>query len=169
MLSAGVLAGVIIGVVLSLAWLVYISATPDMPVLGRVQGTQAFRSVAAHPDVETYPGLLIVRFDAGLFFASSDALGDGLRRLAQDAEPPYEVIVISFEGIDFIDSQGSATFAQILQLATTYGIDVRIARVKPAVLDVLRRDGVADRLGADHIYPNLYEAVSDRVEPGDAH
>jgi high affinity sulfate transporter 1 len=164
-LSAGVLAGVVIGVVLSLAWLVYINATPDMLVLGREPGTQAFRSVEAYPESETYPGLLIVRFDAGLFFASSDAFTDGLRELTQDAEPPYEAVVISFEGVDFIDSQGCATFALILQLATTYGIEVRIARVKPSVLEVLRRDGVIDDLGADRVHSNVYEAVADVIEP----
>ena len=44
-----------------------------------------------------------MRFDAGLFFASADALEDRLRELAQDADTRYDVVVISFEGIDFID------------------------------------------------------------------
>ncbi|MGI9600923.1 MAG: SulP family inorganic anion transporter, partial [Acidimicrobiales bacterium] len=77
-IAAGVLAGVIIGVVLSLAWLVYIAANPNIPVLGRKPGTQVFRSLHNYPDGETYPGMLVVRFDAGLFFASSDALEDRL-------------------------------------------------------------------------------------------
>ena len=166
-LTAGVLAGVIIGVVLSLGWLVYISATPAMPVLGREPGTQAFRSIEAHPEAETYPGLLVVRFDAGLFFASADALTDGLRELVQDAEPPYEVIVLSCEGVDFIDSQGSATISDIIGLAQARNIDVRLARLKPAVLEVLERDGVIEQLGKDHVHPNLYEAAADRIGEAD--
>jgi hypothetical protein len=35
--------------------LVYINATPEMPVLGRRRGTQVFRSVERYPDGETYP------------------------------------------------------------------------------------------------------------------
>ena len=43
-LGAGVLAGVIIGILLSLGWLIYVSTTPHMPVLGREPGTQAFEA-----------------------------------------------------------------------------------------------------------------------------
>jgi len=164
-LTAGVLAGVIIGVVLSLGWLVYINANPEMPVLGRRPGTQAFRSVEEYPDSETYPGLLVMRFDSGLFFASSDALEDRLRELAQDAETRYDTVVLSFEGVDFIDSQGSAKLGEILDLADTYGAEVRLARVKPEILNLLRLDGVIDTLGEHHVYPNVYEAAADRVEP----
>ena len=162
-LSAGVLAGVLIGVVLSLGWLVYISASAEAPVLGREPGTQAFRAVDQHPDAETYPGLLILRFDAGLFFASSDSLTDRLRELAEDADPPYDTVVISFEGVDFIDSQGSSTVGQIVELAKSYGAEIRLARVKPSVIDLLRRDGVIDELGENHVHPNVYEAVADRI------
>lgn len=163
-LTAGVLAGVIIGVVLSLGWLVYVSSTPEMPVLGRQPKTQAFRSVEEYPDSETYPGLLVMRFDAGLFFASSDALADRLRELAQDASPRYDTIVVSFEGVGFIDSQGSAKLSEILRLADTYGAEVRLARVKPEVLNLLRLDGVLDLLGEHHVYSNVYEAAADRIE-----
>ena len=166
-LSVGVLAGVIIGVVLSLGWLVYISSTPEAPVLGREPGTQAFRDVGQHPEAETTPGLLVMRFDAGLFFASSDALTDRLRELAQDAEPPYDTIVISFEGVDFIDSQGSEAVADIIRLVRSYGAEIRLARVKVAVLDLLRRDGVIDQLGEQNVHGNLYQAAVDRIEPND--
>ena len=80
-----ILAGVIIGVVLSIVWLVHVSANPTMPVLGHKHGSQVFRSVEEFPDSKTYPGLLVMRFDAGLHFGSSDALEDRLRRLRHRA------------------------------------------------------------------------------------
>ena len=162
-LTAGVLAGVLIGVALSLVWLVYINATPAMPVLGLQPGTQVFRSVARYPDGETYPGLLVIRFDAGLFFASADALEDRLRELAQGADTHYDTLVISFEGVDFIDSQGSEKLGEIFRLADTYGAEIRLARVKPSVLGLLHLDGVIDGLDDDRIYGNVWEAARDRI------
>jgi SulP family sulfate permease len=162
-LTAGVLAGVIIGVLLSLGWLVYINSNPNIPVLGRQSGSQVFHSLENYPDSETYSGLLVLRFDAGLFFASSDALEDRLRELAQAAETRYHTIVISFEGVDFIDSQGSAQLSKILGLANTYGAEVRLARVKPNVLDLLSIDGVIDELGERNVYGNVYAACADRI------
>ena len=55
-LSAGVLAGVAIGVVLSLGWLIYVTATPRMPELGQEPGTQRYRELDLYPDDVTHPG-----------------------------------------------------------------------------------------------------------------
>ena len=165
-LTAGVLAGVIIGVVLSLGWLVYVSATPAMPVLGRKPHSQVFRSLDEYPDGEAYPGLLVMRFDAGLHYGSSEALLDRLRELAQEADTRYRTAVLDFEGVNFIDSQGSATLAEIIELADSYGAEIRLCRVKPQVLALLRRDGVIDKLGEDKVYGNVYEAAADRIPGG---
>ena len=88
-----------------------------------------------------------------------------MRELALDASPPYDTIVISFEGVDFIDSQGADQIAEVLTLAEPYGAELRLARVKPDVLELLRRSGVAEQLGEDRIYGNVYGACADRL-PG---
>jgi MFS superfamily sulfate permease-like transporter len=162
-LSAGVLAGVVIGIFLSIGWLIYVSAEPKMPILGREPGTQVFRSIDEYPDSETYPGLLVLRFDAGLFFASADALEDRIRDLALQADPPLHTVVIDFEGVNFIDSQGSDKVAKLVEVAPNYDIELRLTRVKPDVKDLLQRDGVIDSLGEDRIYGNVYEAAADQI------
>jgi high affinity sulfate transporter 1 len=162
-MGAGVLTGVMIGVVLSIGWLIYVSAAPHMPELGRESGTQVFRSVDEYPDSETYPGLLVLRFDAGLFFASADALQDRLRELALQADPELHTIVLDFEGVNFIDSQGSAKVAELVEQATNYDIELRLTRIKPDVKNLLQRDGVIDRLGESRIYGNVYEAAADQI------
>lgn len=162
-MGAGVLAGVLIGIILSLGWLVFVAADPNIPVLGRKSGTQVFRSIEEFPDDEIYPGLLVVRFDSGLFFASADSLGDRLRELALDADPRLDTVVINFAGINFIDSQGSHKVKEILKAVTAYGAELRLARVKANVLSMLQRDGVIDALGKDHVYANVYEAAADRI------
>ncbi len=162
-LSAGVLAGVMIGIALSILWLIYISVTPHMHVLGREPGTRVFRGVDDHPDCETYPGLLVLRFDAGLFFASADALVDRLIELHHQADPKLHTVVLDFEGVNFVDSQGADTLAGILELASSRDIELRLTQVKTDVKEVLRRDGVIDRLGESHIYGNVYEATADKI------
>ena len=83
-LSAGVLAGVVIGVVLSLCWLVYVATRPAMPLLGREPGTQVFRDLDENPGDETFPGIVVLRFDGGLFFATAEALEERVRKLTED-------------------------------------------------------------------------------------
>ena len=89
---------------------------------------------------------MILRLDGGLFFATSDALEDRVREVALST-PGVAGIVLDCEGIDFIDSQGSAKMGEILDLTNQAGVTLRLARVKPSVEEVLRRDGFLDRLG----------------------
>ena len=100
---------------------------------------------------------------AGLFFASSDALEDWLRELALGADPPLHTVVLDFEGVNFIDSQGSNLVAGLVERAPNYGVELRLTRVKVQVMEVLRRAGVIDRLGESHIYGNVYEAAADQI------
>ena len=162
-LSAGVLAGVAIGIVLSLGWLIYVATRPPMPLLGRERGTQVFRELDENPGDETFPGVVVLRLDSGLFFATSQALEDRVRALAQDGSPPLGALVLDFEGVNFIDSQGAEQLAAILELVESSGGTLRLARVKPSVLAVLRADGFVDRLAADRIHGNVDRAVEAQL------
>lgn len=163
--ATGVLAGVIVGVALSVVWLVHVSTNPAMPLLGRAASTQVFRSLEEHPGDETYPGVVVVGFDAGLHFASAAALDDRVRDLVDGADPPVHTVVLDFEGVNFVDSQGSSTLAEIVEFVQDSGAELRLARVKPGVRSMLGRDGVIERIGPDQLYGNIYEATADHVHP----
>ena len=159
----GVLAGVMIGIGLSLLWLISVATRPPMPLLGREPGTQVFRELDEHPADEQFPGVVILRLDGGLFFATSDALEDRVRDVALST-PGITGIVLDCEGIDFIDSQGSAKMGEILELTTQADITLRLARVKPAVNEILERDGFLERIGDDRTHGNVYRAVQAEMD-----
>jgi len=158
-LSAGVLAGVVIGVALSLLWLIYVATRPPMPVLGREAGTDVFRDLDEHPDDETFPGVAVVRLDGGLFFATAEALENRVRELIEGGDG-VRTLVLDLEGVDFIDSQGASKLTELHWLTESNGIAFRLARVKPHILRVLRTDGIVDLIGADHIHGNVDRAVA---------
>jgi high affinity sulfate transporter 1 len=154
----GVLAGVVIGIVLSLFWLVRVATHPEMPSLGREPGTQVFREADGHPGDEIVPGIAVIRFDGGLFFATADALEDRLREVIHST-PGLTGIVLDCGGINFVDSQGATKMADIANLARESDVNLRLTRLKPEVRAVLERDGVIERIGADMIHGNVYRAV----------
>ncbi len=157
-LLLGVLAGVMVGVGLSLIWLISVATRPPMPVLGRDPETKYFRELDQNPGDEQFPGLVVLRLDGGLFFATSDALEDRVREVALSTSG-IRGIVLDFVAVDFIDSQGSAKMNEILTLTEQAGVALRLARVKPAVQDVLRRDRVLERLGDEGSYLSVAQAV----------
>jgi high affinity sulfate transporter 1 len=162
----GVLAGVLIGIGLSLLWLISVATRPQMPLLGRERGTQVFRELDEHPTDEQFPGVVVLRLDGGLFFATSDALEDRVRDVALST-PGIVAIVLDCEGIDFVDSQGSAKLGEILELTEQAGVELRLARLKPSVRDVLRRDGVLAKIGLDKIHGNVHRAVQAQIVASD--
>jgi SulP family sulfate permease len=143
-LSAGVLAGVVIGVALSLCWLIYVTTRPPMPLLSREQG------------------ILVLGMDGGLFFATADALENRVRTFADDGDPP-SALVLDLEGVNFVDSQGAAKLRELHDLATASDIELRLARVKPQVRAVLDADGIVQLIGADHIHGTIHGAVEAQL------
>ena len=158
-MTFGILQGVVIGVVLSIIWLVAVSARPYIPELGRKPGTHAFFDLQQHPDSQTFPGLGIIRFDGGLFFVNADALNDRVRDLRIHADPPMTGGIISMEGVNFIDTEGADSLKKIAEVGIDMGIDLHLARVKPQVLEVLQRHGVIDLIGIEHIHDDIAAAV----------
>jgi sulfate permease, SulP family len=168
-LLVGVLAGVLIGIGLSLIWLISVATRPHMPLLGREPGTHVFRDLSEHPGDERYPGVVVLRLDGGLFFATSDALEDRVREVALSMSG-ITGIVLDCEGIDFIDSQGAAKMREIHELTGQAAMTLRLARLKPAVRELLARDGVLDRIGEENIHGNVDHAVKAQLTAsGDSH
>ena len=158
-LSAGVLAGVAIGVVLSLGWLIYVATNPPIPLLGRERGTQVFRELDEHPGDEIVPGITVLRLDSGLFFATAEALEERVRGLVEANGDTPVALVLDLGGVNFIDSQGAEKLTEIQRLIENADGTLRLARVKPQVYAVLRADGFVDRLGSQRIHGNVDRAV----------
>jgi sulfate permease, SulP family len=158
-LTFGTLQGVINGLLMSLAVLVAKSSRPEVPVLGRLPGTRVFHRLESNPDSETYPGLVIIRFDGPLFFATANALRDKVRAVTLDVTPPVEKILIDMEGVDYIDLEGADMLGDVTKDMKNAGVDIHIARVKQAVMSMIERDGVDRTIGRDHIHDSVFEAV----------
>ena len=159
-MTFGILPGVFIGVGISIVWLVAVSALPYIPELGRKPGTNAFYDLEQHDDCETIPGLKILRFDGGLFFVNADALSDRLRKIRTESPTGLDAVILSMEGVNFIDTEGADVLMTIAQAGLDHGIDLHLARVKPQVVDVLDRDGFFELVSRDRVHDNIDAAVA---------
>jgi sulfate permease, SulP family len=162
-LSVGVLAGVVVGLVLSLGWLISVTTSPPIPVLGREAGTEVFRDLDEHPGDQTFRGIVVLRLDSGLFFATAQALEDRVRELSERDDGDLRAVVIDLEAVPFIDSQGSEQLGEILRFVTAQGAALHLARVKPVVRATLERDGLVDAIGTDHLHGNVHRAVEAQL------
>jgi len=158
-LTFGVLWGVFIGVGLSIIWLVKVSSRPGIAELGRKTGTGAFVDLRDDPAAETRPDLAILRFDGGLWFVNSQTLEDRLREIRVRSAGTLKGVILSMEGVDYIDAEGADSLKAIAQAGLDHHVAFHLARVKSSVLEVLERDQVVDLVGAGHIHDNVEAAV----------
>ena len=109
------------------------STSPRTRRCRRWAGSRGRRSSATsreHPEDETFPGIVVLRMDGGIFFATADALEDRVRTAM--LAPDVDGVVLHFAGVNFVDSQGAATVSEIVRIAEESGVDLRLAAVRPA-------------------------------------
>jgi SulP family sulfate permease len=155
----GIKEGILTGVILSLIILIYQSTKPNMAVLGRVPKTPFYRNKDRFKNVIIDKEILIVRFDAQLYFANISYFKENIKKLAKERGDDLKIIIIDFESINALD--GSAIYA--LEEIYTYfnDLDVRLALsgIKGPVRDDLAKSGLMKQIRYDHCFMSIQEAV----------
>ena len=136
-LTAGIEAGILAGVGLSLVLFLARSARPHMAVVGQVPGTHHFRNVKRH-EVVTSPAVLSVRVDESLYFANARWLEDRLYDMAV-AEPALRHVVLICSAINEIDASALESLETLVERLKAAGIDFHLSEVKGPVMDRLKR------------------------------
>ena len=163
-LIVDVLPGLIIAVAVSILFLVYRASRPRTAVLGKVPDQDTFRDIERHPESETYPGLVIFRFEAELFFANASYFRDRIRELVAVADPPAQAVLVDAEAIQYIDTTAVTALEELQEELADSGVELLMARVHGRVRDMLRRSGLEERIGASRIYPSVRAGVNDYLE-----
>jgi len=168
-LVLGVLGGIAVAVIASLVALVYRGFRPEVAVLGRSRSEETdedigFRDISRHRDVETFPGLVIFRFDQEIFFANATFFRDQIRNLIATTSPPAGAIVIDGAAISHIDTTALDMLIELHDELSTEGIALTFARVKGPVRDIFARARLDQQFGSETFYPTIKAAVTALAE-----
>jgi SulP family sulfate permease len=167
----GTLPGLVMAVVAALAALVIRGYRPNTAVLGRFQGggtdeDYTFRDVGRHPELETFPGLIIFRYDNEIFFANANYLRDQIRSLVREASPAARSVLVDAGAISYIDTTGLDVLKELTAELSDSGIRLLFARVRGPVREILRRSGVEELIGRESIYPTVRAGVAAYLREG---
>jgi len=154
----GTLRGIMVAIVASLVALAYQTANPSVFVLGRKPGSNVFRPRSpAHPDDESFPGLLILRLEGRLFFLNAERVAEKVRALMIEAHP--KVLLLDLSGVFDIEYSALKMLAEAERRGRELNVELWLASAGPEVLAVLRRSPLAAALGPSQLMPNLEVAV----------
>jgi high affinity sulfate transporter 1 len=160
----GVLAGIFVAILLSLADFVRRAWRPHDAVLGREDELKGYHDIDRHPSARLIPGLLLYRFDAPLFFANAGYFRRRVRRLVAEAAQPVRWVVVAAEPITDVDTTAADTLRQLLEELRQAQVTMAFAELKGPVKDRLQRYGLFEAVGPDRFYPTVGTAVDGYVE-----
>ena len=155
-----VLQGMMIGLLASLAFVVYRSSRPHLSSLGRVPGVPgAYSDLARHPENAPVPGVLIVRLDAPMYYANALTARDRLKAMVRDALPPPRAVIFDAEGQDDLDVTSATVLKGLVVELRGAGVAVYFANVHAPVLERARETGLYEAVGDQFVLPTVDVAV----------
>ncbi|WNM24438.1 SulP family inorganic anion transporter [Demequina capsici] len=158
----GVLEGIVVAIVLSLLTFVNRSWRPYRAQLGRVPGLRGYHDLSRHPDHGApVPGVVIVRFDAPLFFANGAIFDDWVRATVAHGGTDVHTVILAAEPITGIDTTAFDELTELDDYLAAHGIRLVFAEAKGPVKDTLVRYGAADRFPPERFFPTVGAAVDE--------
>lgn len=155
----GTLKGILVAVIVSLVALVYEACHAPVYILGRKPGANVFRGrSAAHPEDESFPGLLLVRTEGRIFFANAQHVGDRIWALIREAKP--KVLVLDCSAIPNMEYTAVRMLTGSEEKLREAGISLWLAGLTPVTLDLIRRSPLGEVLGRERMCFDVAQAVA---------
>ena len=104
---------------------------------------------------------MIVRPDVQLFFANANAVGSQIVRLVGEHPQPVSTVLIDLGASADIDVASLDMLSDLIDDLGDVGVRVLLAEVAEKTVDRLQRAGLLARLGEEHVYLDVVEAVED--------
>jgi sulfate permease, SulP family len=147
-LLLGILQGILLAALVSILMLLISASRPHVAFLGRVPGTRLTSDLARHPENEALPGVIAFRPEASLLYINSDTVLESvLERLRLLGPAETRLVVCDLSASPFIDLAGSRMLHELHAELERHGIVLRIVGAHGAVRDLLRADGIGEKVG----------------------
>ncbi len=174
------LPAMIVGIVLSIIYVIYRISFPIRAVLGRVAETGDYETMSwkygwykgtTDTKAKPVPGVIVYRFAAPLVFSNANAFketGEALLiKAGADGLLPHTV-VIDCEEMPFVDDTGADALSEFFHYVQRYDIELSLARLHSSTWKLLQMAGIIDRLGEDRIFDTVRNAVDAATVKGTA-
>ena len=150
------LPGLIIGVADSLLLLLYRVSRPHVAVLGEVPGSGGqWADTAVHPEDQTVPGVVVLRVEAGVFFANADHVRTAIEDAAKADR--IQVVVLDCETVPYVDVTAARMLNQLAADLRRQRVQLVLAGEIGQVRDMLAAVG---QDGIPGYHRTVHEAIS---------
>lgn len=161
-LMLGILQGILLAGLASVLMLLGRASRPHVACLGRIPGTNRYSDISRHPENEPLPRLLAFRPEASLLYINADfVLETILNQLGAVGSSKVRTVICDLSASPYTDLAGSRMLHQLHGELATRGITLRVIGAHGWTRDLLRADGVGDKVGGLDRRVSLDDLLND--------
>ena len=167
-LALGILQGILLAALASILLLLLSASRPHVAFLGRIPGTNSYSDLARHPENEALPGVIAFRPEASLIYVNAGAVLETVLHRLQAAPSDLRLVVCDLSASPYLDLAGSRMLHDLHGELVADGIALRVVGAHGRVRDLLRADGMDEKLGGldrAAALDSLLVGEADRREP----
>ncbi len=153
--------GLVTGLLVSFAGLIWKSSKPHIAIVGILEGTEHFRNIHRH-HVKTFDNLLMIRIDESLFFGNSVSVHDTVLSAICEYPQATEIILI-MTAVNHIDLTAQEMLVALNEEVIKQDKRLHYSEIKGPVMDVIRQTKVIDGLSGQ-VFLSTMQAVEQLTE-----
>jgi high affinity sulfate transporter 1 len=157
----GAIQGIAIAIVMAIIEFLWDGWRPHAAILGRVESVKGYHDIARYPNARRIPGLVMLRWDAPLFFANAEFFHARALQAVESAPTPARWLLVAAEPVTSVDVTAADALVELDEDLRGRGVRLHFAEMKDPVKDKLKRFGLFDRF---EYFATLGEAVKKYLE-----
>ncbi|WP_407178529.1 SulP family inorganic anion transporter [Bradyrhizobium sp. STM 3562] len=146
-LALGILDGILLAAAASILLLLMRVSYPHVAYLGRKPGTNLYSDVARHPENEPLAGVIAFRPEASLIYVNAESVLEGVLDHLRSAPSPIRLVVCDLSASPYLDLAGARMLHNLHDGLAARGISFRIVGAHGAVRDLVRAEGIDQKVG----------------------
>ncbi|MFG0845358.1 SulP family inorganic anion transporter [Pseudomonas sp. CJQ_8] len=160
----GAIPGIGIAVAVSVIEFLWDGWRPHYAVLGRADGLRGYHDIQRYPQARRIPGLVLLRWDAPLFFANAEQFQNTVMAAVDASPTPVQRVVIAAEPVTSIDITSADMLAELDRALEARGVELQFAEMKDPVKDKMRQFELFEPIGEKAFHPTVGAAVDAYLE-----
>ena len=164
-MTVGIPQGILFGVLLSLLTMIYRTSRPHIAILGKIKHTEYYKNINRfQKDIEVDDRMLILRFDAQLFFGNQDYFKKELQKHVAHKGKNLELIIINAEAINYIDSSALNMLEKVCTDLKETGLQIMMVGAIGPIRDIIYDHALIQIIGSENLFIKTSEAVNTFLE-----
>jgi MFS superfamily sulfate permease-like transporter len=177
-LFVGLQWGILLATLLSLGFVIYRASRPRLVVLGKEPGSTNYQSIKRFPNSIRIPGVLILRFDAEIFFGNCSYVVSSVHKCIEKSAQEYiingnmrmsnqcRVLIMDMGSVNQIDSTGVMCLKDIKKILEYKSVSWYMANCKPEVIREMQQGSFIadDMFDESNLFANVHEAVRYSID-----